>query len=314
MTSTLTSVEIGYDRTVSRALVHRWSLSEVFLTDYARTGAREFVCGAQLPLSHGYFRDHIDLRFYDSLNILEACRQAATCAVHLHEGAPSDISLIAKAWSLTVTDPDALVVGVRPGELRIDAAITERKVRGNQLRHIGFAMALELDGARLGELTMDLACAPIEQYRSLRHYRRGDEPPTAYTLATTPTGTPTVPLLVQRRQPVNSVLDDLRVDGGTVAAILSPRTFANRSMYDHPYDHVPAMVLSEAARQCALVATDAGKAHGSRILSLDGEFTRFGELDRPILIGSAPRPDSVDHRMVAAQDGREIARVDIRLG
>jgi hypothetical protein len=90
-------------------------------------------------------------------------------------------------------------------------------------------------------------------------------------------------------------------------------------MYDHPYDHVPAMVFSEAARQCAhLLAADgagAGAGHG-RVLQLDGLFSKFAELDDLIeLTCRADEEAGPDrYRMTALQDGATVAEITLRLG
>jgi hypothetical protein len=79
-------------------------------------------------------------------------------------------------------------------------------------------------------------------------------------------------------------------------------------MYDHPYDHVPAMVLSEAARQCAVLSTGSD----GRLLSLAGKFVKFAELDVPIAL-TARRTQEVT-RMIARQADVTVAEVDIVLG
>lgn len=299
---------LTFERTVPRGLVHRWSLSEVFLTDYREVDARRFACAAQLPLSHGYFRDQPALPgFHDPLNVLEAARQAVTYAAHEHQGLAPATTFMVTAWSLVIADPDALACGVRPGRLLVDGAVTDRKARGGQVRGLVFAMDLTLDDRPLAHLTMDVKCTPTDQYHTLRQMQRGGAVPTAFTLPAEAAGQPVAPAAVGRIDPRNVVLDDLRRAPGVLSAQLSPRTFANRSMYDHPYDHVPAMVFSEAARQCALLLAEPG-----RVLRLDGTFSKFAELDSPV--GLAARPDGDGCRMTAIQDDDTVAEIDITLG
>ncbi|WP_327265997.1 gamma-butyrolactone biosynthesis protein [Streptomyces sp. NBC_01232] len=305
----------AYDRTVSRSLVHRWSLSEVFLTDSVATGEGTFTAAAQLPLSHGYFRDHTAGRsFHDPLLVLESCRQAVTHAAHIYEAVPRDTTFMVTSWTLDITEPQALRCGERPGELRMDAEVTERGRRGGRLRRLAFAMDLTLDGHVLGRLTMDTNCTPTDQYHALRRMQRGTAVPTAFTLPAEPDGAPVEPARVRRLDPANSVLDAVHMDPATLTARLSPRTFRNRSMYDHPYDHVPAMVFSEAARQCALLLGPQDTA--ARVLQLHGRFLKFAELDDEVRLSAVREEDGGRGalRMSAVQQDETVAEVLVALG
>ncbi|KOY53984.1 AfsA-related hotdog domain-containing protein [Streptomyces sp. XY332] len=311
----------AYDRTVSRSLVHRWALSEVFLTDSVATGEGLFTAAAQLPLSHQYFRDHVPGRsFHDPLLVLESCRQAVTYASHLYEAVPRDTTFMVTSWTLDITEPEALRCGERPGELRMDAEVTQRARRGGRLRRLAFAMDLTLDGRALGRLTMDINCTPTDQYHALRRMQRGTTVPTAFTLPAEPDGAPVDPARVHRLDPANAVLDAVHVDPAALAARLSPRTYRNRSMYDHPYDHVPAMVFSEAARQCALLLgpedTAAAEADTARVLRLHGRFLKFAELDDEVRLTAVREEDGGPgaFRMSAVQQDETVAEVRVALG
>ncbi|WP_158883272.1 AfsA-related hotdog domain-containing protein [Amycolatopsis anabasis] len=306
--------DLAYDQTVPRDLLHRWSLSEVFLTGYARVDEERFACAAQLPLSHGYFRDHVAAAaWHDPLNVLEAGRQAMTYAAHVHQGAPRATAFMVRSWRLEITDRAALACGERPGELRVEGAVPQRRVRGGHLRRLLFELDLVLDGRALGHLSMDIGCTPAEQYLVLRRMQRGAEIATAFALPAGPAGTPVHPSAVDKHDPRNVVLDGARIEEGALGAVLSPRTFRNRSMYDHPYDHVPAMVLSEAARQCAFLLS--GKDPGGRVvLRLDGRFDRFAEVDAPVELTTTTLPEPGSFRMAAAQGGAVVASIDLALG
>ncbi|MFE9636435.1 AfsA-related hotdog domain-containing protein [Streptomyces sp. NPDC006463] len=314
----------AYDRTVSRSLVHRWALSEVFLTDAVTTGEGVFTAAAQLPLSHAYFRDHVPGRsFHDPLLVLESCRQAVTYAAHVYESVPRDTTFMVTSWTLDITEPEALRCGERPGELRMDAEVTQRSRRGGRLRRLAFAMDLTLDGRPLGRLTMDTNCTPTDQYHALRRMQRGTTVPTAFTLPAEPAGAPVDPARVRRLDPVNTVLDAVQVDPATLTSLtarLSPRTYRNRSMYDHPYDHVPAMVFSEAARQCALLLgpqdTTTPETDAARVLRLHGRFLKFAELDDQVHLTAAREEDGSQgaFRMSAVQQDETVAEVYVALG
>jgi hypothetical protein len=313
---------LTYEQTVPRGLVHRWSLSEVFLTGYQPADGRSFICAAQLPLSHAYFGDHPDLpHFHDPLNVLEACRQAVTYAAHIHQGVPRATTFMVNSWSLEIKDPEALICGERPGELRINGTITDRRERGGHVRRLGFAMDMAFQDRALGQLSMGVSCTPTDQYHTLRRLQRGTDVPTALALPADPVGEPVAPADAGRLDPRNVVLDDAHSLPGALSAVLSPRTFRNRSMYDHPYDHVPAMVLSEAARQCALLLSDklsdnrtVGGDGARRVLRLAGRFLKFAELDNTVGLTVYPTQDPASYRMTAVQGEATVAEVDVLLG
>ena len=312
MTTIAEPATLTTDRTVSRDLLHRWSLSEVFLTGYHRLDETRFAAAAQLPLSHGYFRDRVVAEdVYDPLQVLEAGRQAMTYGAHVHQLLPRDTAFLVRSWRLELASRAALRCGDRPGELRIEAAV-ERHARGGQVRRLGFAMTLELDGRDVGELVMDIGCAPAEQYLALRRMQRGRDIATAFALPAGPAGRPVTPSDVDRRHPANVVLDGLRAEADALHAWLSPRTYRNRSMYDHPYDHVPAMVLSEAASQLGLLLT--GGASAGRVATrVDGRFGRFAEVDAPVELTAVPLAAPGTSRTTAVQGGVVVAEIDVTL-
>ncbi|MFC4564292.1 AfsA-related hotdog domain-containing protein [Nocardiopsis mangrovi] len=306
-------LDVDYDRTVSRAMVHRWSLSEVFLTDSRPVDETRFAAAAQLPLSHAYFGDHPGLPgVHDPLLVLESCRQAVTNAAHAHHGLPASTTFMVTSWSLDIVDQDAMAHGMRPGSLYMDGEVTTRQKRGGRLRRLVFAMDLRLDGRPLGRLSMDVSCTPTDQYHALRAMQRGGDVPNAFALSADPAAEPLEPALAHRRDPVNSVLDGVVHTGDGVEALLSPRSFRNRSMYDHPYDHVPAMVFSEAARQVAQLLT--GGEAPRPVVRLDGEFRKFAELDAPVALSGAPAPGAGAYRLTAVQQDDVVADITVVLG
>jgi hypothetical protein len=62
---------------------------------------------------------------------------------------------------------------------------------------------------------------------------------------------------------------------------------AHPSMFDHPQDHLPGMVLAEAARQLALFAAHDGRGISparSVLADLNVTFAKFGELEPDTLL------------------------------
>ena len=119
--------------------------------------------------------------------------------------------------------------------------------------------------------------------------RRSSITPTSAGWSAEP-GIPAVPYLVGRTDPGNVVLLDPELREGTGHAVL--RVPADHpSMFDHPQDHLPGMVLAEAARQLALFT-----AHDSRgistaksvLVDLNVTFAKFGELEPATVLVATP--------------------------
>ncbi|MEU0336688.1 ScbA/BarX family gamma-butyrolactone biosynthesis protein [Streptomyces sp. NPDC006193] len=265
-------------RTVDRRLVHRAAVSEVFVTDLRRDGDG-FLAGAQLPLSHGYFGDHLRRpAAFDFLLLLESARQACTAAGHLYYGVPRDTVFLVNGFSVRITDQGALTAGTRPGELVLAGGAVRDEGRGGRLRGVRFDVTLSLAGRQAARIGIDTSTAAGEDYRKLRFLQRRSTPPVTEDLDTTTAGRPADAAAVGRRNPLNVVLGEPVREGAAVSAPVEPR-WENRSLFDHSYDHIPAMVLVEAARQLAHLA---GVPVTAPVAACTARFTRFVELDSSV--------------------------------
>lgn len=84
---------LNFTRTVDRSLIHRWALSEVFLTDARSVDESEYLAAAQLPPWHAYYSERFSrLGAPDPLLLLECARQAETYGGHAFVGAPRTAS------------------------------------------------------------------------------------------------------------------------------------------------------------------------------------------------------------------------------
>ncbi|MGI5359649.1 AfsA-related hotdog domain-containing protein [Streptomyces sp. CA-252508] len=73
-------------------------------------------------------------------------------------------------------------------------------------------------------------------------------------------------------------------------------------MFDHPVDHVPGMVLLEAARQ----ATAAVLGDGDMLpIAITSQFTRYAELDEPCSVEASPLPGAGADRMAVLVTGHQ---------
>ncbi|MBJ7289692.1 ScbA/BarX family gamma-butyrolactone biosynthesis protein [Williamsia sp.] len=255
---------------VDRRWVHRAAVGEVFLTDFATTGANSFVACCQLPRRHHYFSDHCADRL-DPMLLLECCRQAETCCAHLAFEVPIDHKFILNHWDLDVVAP-SVGDGRCPRELRITITAECIRDRG-AARGYAYSMALEVDDFLVGTVRMTATYLSPDSYAALRRMRRIGDPPTSDRLDFTPMRPP---VGVGRRDPNNIMIHNLAPhrDGGMQATLSA--AVNHPSIFDHSLDHVPGLGVTEAAKQLALATTG-----GSSVNGLTAEFRRFLELDEP---------------------------------
>lgn len=115
---------------------------------------------------------------------------------------------------------------------------------------------------------------------------------------------PAAPELVGRAQPADVVL------GPTLA----PDTWLLRAdathpvLFDHELDHVPGMLVLEAARQAAQRLR-----HPEPVVPVElvTSFDRYIELDRPCFVRAVPEPTAGPTAGPAAADGRLAVRVQL---
>jgi hypothetical protein len=276
------SASLEFLRTVDRSQLHRWALSEVFLTDARQVGEDEYLAAAQLPPSHAYYSEHTSrLGSPDPLLLLECCRQAETYGGHEYAGASPSSKFLLRSWSMEL--PGLLTVPdlERPGELRIAVRTSNRRGSPGDVRRLTFGIDMKLAKRCLGFVSMDVGYIPAEVYDTVRLQGRG-RPLVPFKDLPRET-THIAPHLVGRSDPSNVVLASADVGSDNASATVRI-PLDNRSMFDHGQDHLPGMVLMEAARQlCLLGVSDLWGASVSRttVAGFDFSFTRYAELDVP---------------------------------
>jgi hypothetical protein len=316
----LTETGLSTHRTLSRRLVHRAALAEVFLTDFRSVDENTFHAAAQLPPRHFYYSDHtVRVAMHDPLAVFEAVRQMLLCAMHLHHDASPETKSITATASLEITDPEPLR---RTGALDLTllgSVLLEKKYEGATSRVVHRVRVLA-DGREAGVITVDTAQRPNDVYDRLRTSHRTTPPPMSDTLPATGAGALPPVWLVGRERAENVVLQDARTQGDALVAELRVPA-AHPSMFDHAQDHVPGPVLMEAARQASLLLAADHQGLSPSSFHLDyvsAEYLRFAELDSPILVVTRRMPDPVDGgrwtEVSFDQDGVSVARMRVRLG
>ncbi|MEU6770743.1 ScbA/BarX family gamma-butyrolactone biosynthesis protein [Streptomyces sp. NPDC046759] len=305
---------LTFERTVPRGLVHRHALSEVFLTDSARVDEHRFVAAAQLPPSHAYYTDHITPPAVDPLLLLECCRQAETHAVHTHFGAPLGTKFVLQEWSMTLSDAARTPAAGGPVPVIIEAGTQDAQWIAGTLRGLGYRMRVSASGRTLGEVTMRVKYVTEGVYAKLRGRAAGTAPTSESYRGVESSGL-VEPGHVGRGRPENVVLlDPVRTEDAVTARLRVAG--GHPSLFDHPQDHVPGMVLMEAGRQAALLSARTFTGDGPdrwRVGGLRASFGAYAELDEPLTV-RAHRPEGEETpgrptvRIGFEQAGRDVAQ------
>ncbi|MGI9100236.1 MAG: beta-ketoacyl-ACP synthase 3 [Solirubrobacteraceae bacterium] len=305
-----------------RGLVHRNCLSELFLTDSARVDDTHFVAAAQLPVAHPYYGDHVGpAAGVDPLLLLECCRQAETHAVHAHFAAPADTKFVLRSWRMRLSDLPAPFAAAGPHELTIAATTSDATWRGTVLRSQRYAMQVFLAGTAVADVAMHADYLSGELYDGVRSRGRQTAPPSSDDFrAADPCGG-VAPWRVGRNHADNVVLQALRVDGDAIHCRLRVLG-GHASMFDHAQDHLPGMVLMEAARQMCVMAAErlAGIApREALVTALQASFSAYAELDAPVCViarcesaGGDPAARTIAVAFVQDDETIAEASVDLR--
>ncbi|MFF8569200.1 ScbA/BarX family gamma-butyrolactone biosynthesis protein [Streptomyces albidoflavus] len=284
---------------VPKELVHRHNPAEVLLTGWERRDEDSFGLTARWPADHRFFADVNGC--HDSMLAAETIRQAGSLLLHAEYEVPFGHHFVMRDLSLS-TRQGALAVRALPGELELDVTCHDVKRRGEAVLGLYYEAVLRRDGQVVGHGGASVSCVTPATYRRLRAPQLdGAGPPPPLTA-------PVAPHDVGRHSPADVVLSPTEERGRWLL-----RTDTSHPvLFEHPVDHVPGMMLLEAARQAA-IATLGRTAPPSE---LTGEFSRYAELHRPCIIEARRLPAPGDQESVLVtgeQDGEEVFRSVITL-
>ncbi|MFF0540689.1 ScbA/BarX family gamma-butyrolactone biosynthesis protein [Streptomyces coelicoflavus] len=282
--------------TVPRELVHRAAVAEVMLTDWQRLDDTHFAMAAQWPRSHSFFTP-VGVH-HDPLIAAETIRQVGALLAHAEFGVPFGNQFLMENLTLTMR-PEETRIGWTPAALDLDVTCTEVRRRGCRLSGLTYETTVLREGRPAGWGRISFTTLAPAVYRRLRPphvFDPGHRP--------IPLTAPVAPQSVGRLSPSDVVLSPTG-DPGRWQLRVDTR---HPVLFDHRVDHVPGMVLLEAARQAATAVL----ARPSILpLGLECEFTKYAELDQPCLIDAvrlpASGPDAPESVLVTGrQDGRPV--------
>ncbi|MDQ0757415.1 ScbA/BarX family gamma-butyrolactone biosynthesis protein [Streptomyces canus] len=279
--------------TVPREFVHRVGIAEVLLTDWERLDGSRFAVTAQWPRLHGFFTTVEGC--HDPLLVAETIRQAGLLVAHAEFGVPLGHQFL--MWDLSFdARPEHLLVGATPAAPEIEIACMDINRRGDSIAGLHLEAVIRRDGqvAATGAATFN--CTSPAVYRRLRGSRTGDGVPVPLPLTS-----PSAPQDVGRVSPTDVVLSPAPAPDRWLLRVDTRHPV----LFDHPVDHVPGMVLMEAARQAAVaflgrVCLPVGMANA---------FTRYTELDAPCMIEACSVPRDAEGRERVSVTGRQEGHV-----
>jgi 2-oxo-3-(phosphooxy)propyl 3-oxoalkanoate synthase len=277
-------------------VVHRASVSEVFVTDVQVTGDGTFAVDAVWPAQHPFFGPNPS-GTHDPLLYVETVRQAALLIAHRAYNSSLNDRFVPHhlSWSI---NPDGLRSSADPVNLTLTANGRDIRGQGGELDGMRLDFDCFRDGYQVGVATEVWSFLTPQAYQQARGDNFGAEPYQATLL-------PTVdPELVGRTRAEDVVIAETPLYGVWSLQF----DLNNPVLFGRPADHVPSMVMLEGARQVALMTVEDPAA-----LPLRAEFTftRCIEFDEPCLIVADEDPPADDDARVISltfeQDGRPAA-------
>ncbi|EDY61599.2 MULTISPECIES: ScbA/BarX family gamma-butyrolactone biosynthesis protein [Streptomyces] len=274
--------------TVPREFVHRVAVAEILLTGWARTDTDRFAITAQWPRVHQL---HVspDRSAYEPLLVAETVRQCGALLAHAEYEVPLGHQFVLKELRVD-TRPEHLAVGTAPAEPVIDITAAEVRRRAGRPAALRYDAAVRLGGERVATGRISVTWTNESVYRRLRGGRTAD------------VGALRLPRPLPPPLPADTVGRALAAD-----VLLSPAARPGRwrlrvdtahpVFFDHPLDHVPGMLLLEAALQTV-------RAHGGRErrvpTSFHATFHQYAELDQPVWT-EVSGEDGTDVQVIARQ-------------
>ncbi|WP_051342813.1 ScbA/BarX family gamma-butyrolactone biosynthesis protein [Pseudonocardia spinosispora] len=282
---------LSFSTVVPRHLVHRRAVAEVLLTDWMRLDGDTFLCGAQWPRSHMLYR--VRQGQHDAVFLAETLRQIGILLSHEAFDVPRDHKFMIDqiAWSTTHA---GLAAGDGPADLVVRVTVAQARRRTRTAMGLRVDVEFVRDGvviATAGGVTRCLAPGVYDRLRGL------DPDSSRGPVAVAPPVEP-------------SSVGVHTADEVTLGEAVGESEWPLRALvehpvlFDHPLDHIPGMLILEAARQSGRLLLGRPDA---QVLGCDLSFSRFIELDRPSTLRATVVRRTADNTMTlrveALQDG-----------
>ncbi|MFG3056324.1 ScbA/BarX family gamma-butyrolactone biosynthesis protein [Kitasatospora sp. NPDC048239] len=286
--------------TVPKEYVHRACHAEVFLTGCRQLDDTAFTVTAQWPRAHTFFTSPDGVR-HDPLQTAETVRQVGLYLAHTQFGVPLDHQFL--MWSLDyATRPRQLAIDAAPTDLTIAATLTPQPRRNRTT--IDFLLTATLFRGDLVAATGStrFTTVPPATYQRLRGPQRAARPepqpasqPPAQPLSEP---MPLAPGTVGRVHPRDVILAPTG-EPDTWHLTPNPR---HPILFDHSNDHIPGMVLLEAARQATNALTTPTTISPTAATTT---YHRYAEHDLPTVVTARFTPGDDATALVTTVTGHQ---------
>ncbi|MEL0638762.1 ScbA/BarX family gamma-butyrolactone biosynthesis protein [Marinomonas sp. TI.3.20] len=277
----LDHIDCSFGNTVSKKLVHRAAVSEVFLTDANKLSDDKFYTGAHLPRTHSYYNDNPSRTHYENIVLLEVCRQSSIIVSHNYYNAPMDAKFIFNEAKFHIVDNDALLIKPTPSSVLTEVDVISKEERNGKLNGLTFEMRLYVDGKLAATKLMDITWLNKAIWNKMRSKALKQAEKFSDITFAHKANLIELSHLVGRTNIENVVLHSIDLKNGKYCAGLRINK-AHPAMFDHPLDHVPGMLLIEAFRQMAIYAAKDKynlKYESIFMAVCDIDFTKFTEFN-----------------------------------
>ncbi|MEI7032155.1 ScbA/BarX family gamma-butyrolactone biosynthesis protein [Streptomyces pratensis] len=275
-------------------MVHRTRPEDAFPRNWVRLGHDRFSVAAVLPHDHPFFAPVGGDR-HDPLLVAEAMRQAAMLAFHAGYGVPLGHHFLMADLDY-VCHPEHLGVGGAPAEVDVEVFCSDLKWRSGLPVQGRVGWAVYRDGRLAATGTGATRFTSPQVYRRMR----GEVPAEGISI---PRSAP-VPTARAGRTRAQDVVLSPTARGGVWELRVDTR---HPTLFQRPNDHVPGMLLLEAARQAACLVAGSG---GILPMEASTRFHRYAEFGSPCSIGAVVLPhatgDTVAVQVTGHQDGEPV--------
>ncbi|MFE4644703.1 ScbA/BarX family gamma-butyrolactone biosynthesis protein [Streptomyces sp. NPDC056730] len=283
-----------------KGYVRKSATEEILVRDWRNVSPETQIVTLRWPHTHSFYT--LPGGAASPLLLTECIRQGLALLSHTVHDIPLDHRL-GWEYARTAVVPAALRPRSGPviAELRITHTTVTRR-RGGSV-HLTAYINSTVAGEHLGTGEIRYTTHPPGIYRRLR--REYADAGRAFANALPP-APPAAPDLVGR----DDVRDVVIAPTGSAHHWQLRTDTTHSTLYDHPHDHIPGMVLLEAVSQA--VRAEFGERGPVVPLDFDTVFSRYVEFDAPVSIDVAPdKPDLLGRdrlRVAGTQNGREVFR------
>ncbi|MFJ5293102.1 MULTISPECIES: ScbA/BarX family gamma-butyrolactone biosynthesis protein [unclassified Streptomyces] len=279
------------------ALVHRTRAEDTFAIGWSQLGERHFSVQARLPSKHPFFSP-ADGDTYDPLLLVETMRQASIMVSHAGLAVPLGYHFMLSDLEFTCR-PQYLGVDAEAADMDVEVFLPEIATNKSGqpsrltchwiMRRAGWVVATGVGQTRFTSPSV---------YRRLRAGREASG-----------VSVPPVPRLAPYRVGRSRAQDVLLCEGGERNEWLLSVDTTLPTLFQHPNDHVPGMVLLEAARQAATATAGPGPyvpSSGSATFRQYAEFGAPFRLRTEIVRKGVCAGDRTGVRVVGHQSGEPV--------